>query len=103
LTDAGFLQAKQAINPKYEVDQITSAAALSSARLGVTALPSLTFDLFQALGLKEIPLIDPSIRRHLGFVRTKDRWRSPASEDFANFVLQREAHRSTNKVRKAER
>jgi LysR family carnitine catabolism transcriptional activator len=92
LTDAGFLQAKQAINPKYEVDQITSAAALASARLGVTALPSLTFDLFQALGLRQIPLINPSIRRHLGFVYARNRWRSPASEDFANFVLSRGGH-----------
>ena len=45
-----------------------SAVALVEAGLGVTALPSLTFSMFKGRNLAVRPLIEPSLRRNVGFV-----------------------------------
>jgi LysR family carnitine catabolism transcriptional activator len=68
LTDAGFIQAEVAIEPRYEVEQIPSAIALVEAGLGVTALPSLTFSMFKGRSLAVRPLVAPRLRRNIGFV-----------------------------------
>ena len=68
LTDAGFIQAEVAIEPRYEVEQIPSAVALVEAGLGVTALPSLTFSMFKGRSLAVRPLVAPRLRRNIGFV-----------------------------------
>ena len=68
LTDAAFIHAETAIEPRYEVEQIPSAVALVEAGLGVTALPSLTFSMFKGRNLAVRPLTEPSLRRNVGFV-----------------------------------
>jgi LysR family transcriptional regulator, carnitine catabolism transcriptional activator len=68
LTDAAFVHAEIAIDPRYEVEQIPSAVALVEAGLGVTALPSLTFPMFKGRNLAVRPLIEPRLRRNVGFV-----------------------------------
>ncbi len=68
LTDAAFIQAEVAIEPRYEVEQIPSAVALVEAGLGVTALPSLTFSMFKGRSLAVRPLLAPRLRRNIGFV-----------------------------------
>ena len=73
LTDAAFIHAETAIEPRYEVEQIPSAVALVEAGLGVTALPSLTFSMFKGRNLAVRPLIEPSLRRNVGFVTLKGR------------------------------
>lgn len=73
LTDAAFINAEIAIEPRYEVEQIPCAVALVEAGLGVTALPSLTFSMFKGRDLVVRPLIEPRLRRNVGFVTLKDR------------------------------
>jgi LysR family carnitine catabolism transcriptional activator len=68
LTDAAFVHAELAIEPHYEVEQIPSAVALVEAGLGVTALPSLTFPMFKGRDLVMRPLVEPRLRRNVGFV-----------------------------------
>jgi LysR family carnitine catabolism transcriptional activator len=73
LTDAGFVQANRSIEPKYEVDQITSAAALAAAGLGITALPSMTFAMFRDTELAMVPITEPTIERRIGLLWVKSR------------------------------
>lgn len=73
LTDAGFIHANLPTAPTYEVDQISCAAALAAAGLGVTALPTMTFAMFSADELAMIPLAAPTIQRSIGMVWLKER------------------------------
>ena len=68
ITDAAFVQAEVAIEPRYQVEQIPTAIALVEAGLGVTALPSLTFSMFKGRKLAMRPLVQPRLRRNVGFV-----------------------------------
>jgi LysR family carnitine catabolism transcriptional activator len=73
LTDAAFVHGEMSVEPRYEVEQVPSAIALVEAGLGVTALPSLTFAMFRGRELAVRPLIEPSLRRNVGFVTRKGR------------------------------
>ena len=61
------------IGVSYEVEQITSAAALVEAGLGVTALPALTFPMFRGRDLVMRPLIEPVVRRRMGVLQLPGR------------------------------
>src|SRR5262249_19269727 len=69
LTDAAFVHAEVAVAPRYQVEQISSAVAMVEAGLGVTALPALTFSMFKGRRLAMLPLVEPRLRRNIGFVR----------------------------------
>ena len=84
LTDAALITAAPTSVTRYEVEQIPSAIALVEAGLGITALPALTFSMFQGRQLVMRPLIDPPMQRRIGFVRRRDRKPSPASQDLAD-------------------
>ena len=71
LTDAAFIYSEISVEPRYEVEQVPSAIALVEAGLGVTALPSLTFAMFKGRELAVRPLVEPSLRRNVGFVTRK--------------------------------
>jgi DNA-binding transcriptional LysR family regulator len=86
LTDAAFVHAELAIAPRYEVEQIPSAVALVEANLGVTALPSLTFSMFKGRKLAVRPLIEPVLRRNVGFVTTAGRTLPPQTGRFMQIV-----------------
>lgn len=83
LTDAGFIHANLPIAPTYEVDQISCAAALAAAGLGITALPTMTFAMFNADELAVVPLVAPTIERSIGMTWLKDR---PLSASAIKFV-----------------
>ncbi len=80
LTDAAFVHGAIAIEPRYEVEQVPSAIALVEAGLGVAALPSLTFAMFRNRNLAVRPLVDPVMRRHVGFV-SRERRNLPAAAE----------------------
>lgn len=83
LTDAGFIHANLPAAPAYEVDQISCAAALAAAELGVTALPTMTFAMFNADELAMVPLVTPVIQRSIGMAWLKDRPLSASAIKFA--------------------
>jgi LysR family transcriptional regulator, carnitine catabolism transcriptional activator len=68
ITDAAFVHAEIAIEPRYQVEQIPTAIGLVEAGLGVTALPSLTFSMFKGRKLAVRPLVQPRLRRNVGLV-----------------------------------
>jgi len=80
LTDAAFVHSEISVEPRYEVEQVPSAIALVEAGCGVTALPSLTFAMFKGRELALRPLIEPSLRRNVGFVIRKGRNLPPYSD-----------------------
>jgi LysR family transcriptional regulator, carnitine catabolism transcriptional activator len=86
LTDAAFINAETATEPRYEVEQIPSAAALVEAGLGVTALPSLTFSMFKGRNLAVRPLIEPRLRRNVGFVTLKGRTLPANTDKLMRFI-----------------
>jgi DNA-binding transcriptional LysR family regulator len=86
LTDAAFINAETAIEPRYEVEQIPSAAALVEAGLGVTALPSLTFSMFKGRNLAVRPLIEPRLRRNVGFVTLRGRTLPANTDKLMRFI-----------------
>lgn len=73
VTDAAFVQSEMAVEARYEVEQIPTAIALVEAGLGVTALPSLTFSMLRGRNLAARPLIEPTLRRNVGFVTLASR------------------------------
>ena len=89
LTDAAFIHAETAIEPRYEVEQIPSAVALVEAGLGVTALPSLTFSMFKGRNLAVRPLTEPSLRRNVGFVTLKGRTLPGNSDKLMRLIRER--------------
>ena len=86
LTDAAFVHAETAIEPRYEVEQIPSAVALVEAGLGVTALPSLTFSMFKGRNVAVRPLTEPSLRRNVGFVTRKGRTLPVNADKLMRFI-----------------
>ena len=95
LTDAAFVHGAVAMEPRYEVEQVPSAIALVEAGLGVTALPSLTFAMFKGRNLAMRPLIEPVMRRNVGFV-TRDQRPLPA---FAETLKQAIREQLKNELR----
>ena len=66
----------------------STAIALVEAGLGVTALPSLTFSMFKGRKLAMRPLVQPRLRRNVGFVTFAGR----TMPDFTDALLQAIRH-----------
>lgn len=98
LSDAAFVHGAQTVEPRYEVEQVPSAVALVEAGLGVTALPSLTFAMFKSGSLTVRPLIEPVMRRHVGFVTRAQRTLPAFAVDLMRAIRERLQHelRATN-------
>lgn len=86
LTDAGFIYGNLPTEPKYEVDQIPSAAALAAAGLGITALPSMTFAMFRGTELATVPITEPTIERRIGMMWVKSRPLSASAMRLADAI-----------------
>ena len=62
------------------------------AGLGVTALPSLTFAMFKGGSLAVRPLIEPVMRRHVGFVTRAQRILPAFAADLKRTIRERLRH-----------
>jgi LysR family transcriptional regulator, carnitine catabolism transcriptional activator len=60
--------------------------ALVEANLGITALPSLTFSMFKGRKLAVRPLVEPTLRRNVGFVTVAGRTPPPQTSRFTQIV-----------------
>lgn len=89
VTDAGFVQSEMAVEARYEVEQIPTAIALVEAGLGVTALPSLTFSMLRGRNLAARPLVEPKLRRNVGFVTLASRTLPNGADVFMQSVRKR--------------
>ncbi|MEW6451457.1 MAG: LysR family transcriptional regulator [Pseudomonadota bacterium] len=89
VTDAAFVHAEVAIEARYEVEQIPSAIALVEAGLGVSVLPSLTFSMFKGRDLVARPLVEPRLRRNVGFVTVAGRTLPDTTRIFMQAIRQK--------------
>jgi LysR family carnitine catabolism transcriptional activator len=92
VTDAAFVQSEMAVEARYEVEQIPTAIALVEAGLGVTALPSLTFSMLRGRNLAVVPLVEPRLRRNVGFVTFAARTLPPGTDTFMEFLRRHLMH-----------
>ena len=92
LSDAAIVYGALAVEPCYEVEQVPSAVALVEAGLGVTALPSLTFAIFKGRSLAARQLIEPVMRRHIGFATRAQRTLPAFAADLMDAIRKRLQH-----------
>ena len=68
ITDAVFARAGLPVEPLYESGNVSMAAALVAAGLGVSAIPSLSLGLVNGGHLVTRKLVDPTVSRQLGLL-----------------------------------
>ncbi|NLS07687.1 LysR family transcriptional regulator [Rhizobium sp. P32RR-XVIII] len=85
LVEVGFEHVRVALEPAYEVTQITTALALVRAGLGVAVLPTYARAVEMDTVLAK-PLLHPSIVRDIIMIRPSDRSKSPALLAFETVV-----------------
>jgi LysR family carnitine catabolism transcriptional activator len=91
ITDVVFAQAKMAVEPLYECN-ISTAAALVAAGLGVSAVPRLALDLVDQRKLAVRELTSPTVSRQLGIVSRPNRSQLSAANELPR-RLKRQTHR----------
>lgn len=78
--DAAALQNNLAFHPAYEVDHLATIGAMVVQELGVAALPAMAAAVIDNDRLVMRPLIEPTIRRSIGLVRSREHPFSPAAQ-----------------------
>jgi DNA-binding transcriptional LysR family regulator len=94
--DEAFGDLITTVKPAFEVGTWASLGGLLGAGLGVTALPELATPSGFYGDLKQIPLVDPVIKREVGLVTRVGARLSPAAQSFVAIVesqLHTGAHR----------
>ncbi len=61
-------------------------------RVGVTALPMTVLDAFTVADVSKIPLVEPVVRRDIGFVTRRGRDPSPAARKLMETIERRVAN-----------
>ncbi len=79
------------LEPVHEVAYMTTALAMVSAGLGVTACPSYAAPLIAAWGLATRPLVEPEFFRAVCIYSLPNKALSPAAEAFVDLLQQRAA------------
>ncbi|WP_309119340.1 LysR family transcriptional regulator [Paenibacillus sp.] len=80
------------IRPKIETSAIESVFQLVEAGVGVSILSKTLLDLYLRDPLVAIPISEPSMRRQIGLVYWKERYRSKVAERFMTLLV-RDANR----------
>ncbi len=68
LTEIGFEQAKLALRPHMEVNQIHSVLSLVEVNAGIAVLPAYAFTALRGRGIVARPLTDPAIVREVRLI-----------------------------------
>jgi len=79
LTEIGFEQAKLALRPHMEVNQIHSVLSLVEVNAGIAVLPAYAFTALRGRGIVARPLTDPAIVREVRLITPRDREQSAAT------------------------
>jgi LysR family transcriptional regulator, transcription activator of glutamate synthase operon len=87
----------------FEAEDIASARALVAAGLGVAVVPPLHGGGELARGGVHIELSDPTAVRSLGIAWDEQRYRSPATELFRSFVIERGAQLASSAPARPDR
>ena len=79
-TDAAFAHLRTVKPTHLEVGLLSTMFGLARNGVGVTALPTSVFEVFNVAGVAKIPLVAPVIRREIGFLTRSLRAPSPAAQ-----------------------
>lgn len=101
VTDAAFISAD--VNPDIccEVEQIATVAALVHAGHGITALPSLAFQIFRGHDIAVRRLVEPVGHRRIGIVTRPGRSLPPAARCMAQIIVARMKSALSSELNKA--
>lgn len=86
LAEQSWLAAGVAIRPAFEVTQVTTAAALAEAGLGVAVLPAYATAI-ATTGVAR-PLSEPAVEREIALIHLRWRTLSPAALSFSAFLVE---------------
>jgi len=87
LIEKALAEAGVPFRPRYESANVSVAAAMVAAGLGVTIIPALARRLVNPEGLAFVPLTDPAVRRGIGIVSRGGRSLPAAAELFVQAIL----------------
>jgi LysR family carnitine catabolism transcriptional activator len=87
LIDKTFAEIGLSRRPVSEVSLITTAVGMARAGLGVAVLPWTAAKICDLTGLKTLALVEPIVRRPIGFLYRSMAELSPAAKAFAKFVF----------------
>ncbi|ARP96111.1 LysR family transcriptional regulator [Bordetella genomosp. 13] len=87
LIDQTFATISVSRRPVNEVSLITTAIGMARAGMGVTVLPSRAADACNLAGIRRLSLVDPVVRRPIGFLYRSVGELTPAAKAFMNHVV----------------
>jgi LysR family carnitine catabolism transcriptional activator len=103
LVDKTFARLGISKRPHAEVSLITTAVGMARAGLGVAVIPSTAARTCNLDGLIALPIVEPAVRRPLGFLYPSMKALSPAAKRFMRFVSDPQARRGPGDVDSATR
>lgn len=86
LVDETFARLGISKRPHAQVSLITTAVGMARAGLGVAVMPSTAAQVCQLEGLKVLTVVDPVVRRPIGFLYRSVAEVSPAAKRFMRFA-----------------
>jgi DNA-binding transcriptional LysR family regulator len=86
--DAAYAALGRMPAPAYEATFMATAVGLVRAGLGVTLLPTSSYEVATASDLAARPIADPGLERNIGVLRLRGRSLSPAAEAFLDALMQ---------------
>jgi LysR family carnitine catabolism transcriptional activator len=87
LIDLSLQAHKIHLNISYETNQLVTIGKMVSSHLGISAVPDICTEIFQAYGVDCRPLMNPSISRKIGIV-TRSRYPlSSAAKTFVELLI----------------
>ena len=87
IVDRSFAQAGQFVEPEYEVQNVSAAARMVEAGLGLTIVPELSGPLLGDSNVIWIDLIDPTVYRQIRLIKLAGRTLTPAAQAFWQHIL----------------
>lgn len=100
LIDYQLARRRLDVRGRFEVEQMSTAIGLVSAGVGIAILPASSLLAEMHPEVRQIPLVNPTVRRAVGLIRRRDATLSPAAQAFYDLAAQ-ELRQSANHKAKA--
>ena len=101
LIDQALAAGSASLQSLYEVEHVTALRGLVEAGLGVAAVPALAMPGRGHPLLASVPLQEPVVSRHVGFIRRKGRTLSPAAQQLYDLFLKLQPVPNQRRARRA--
>jgi DNA-binding transcriptional LysR family regulator len=76
------------ISPSQEVNHVATAIAMVAAGMGIAVLPAYSVRFGEAAGVRSVPLMSPTVQRHVSLSTLKRRTPSAATQAMADHLLE---------------